>query len=1840
MINKKSNFKKVSFLIFRGLKKNYKVVSLFLISVLLIVIIQLRVSAILSNGSNAVDIIGQYTTVEGFTANYTQSTENNANGSVYELGLNGGSNQNVIDTVNHRLFLADSGNKRVLIFDLDSSNNLVDKTPDHVLGQSDFVSNTSQVTQNGMSGPNSLAYDSNSDILYVSDVANNRVLVFDLSSGVTDGMNASYVLGQSDFISNSSDTTQASLNSPEGLSYDIDNNLLFIADVDNNRILVFDMSSGISTGMNASYVLGQADFISNTATVSQSGISRPNVVLIDTTNQRLFSTDYDNARVLVFDLSSGITNGMDASNVLGQTDFDTGTTGLSQSEFNKPSGLAYDSTNDRLFVTDQNNNRVLIFDFTFGLTDGMNASYVLGQIDFDSNASGVTQSNLNYPRGLIYDSDNDLLYVSDNANNRVLIFDTSSAGGTVTVESITSTTSSGIKTTGNTLSIQVNFSDNVYVTETPTLTLETGDVDNLATYESGSGTDSLTFTYTIISTDTSDRLDVLSTTALSGTIEDSSGVSADLTLPTPYTTNSLGVNSLFKINPTLDIYSYKPAFDIFGQYTTTAGFIPSWTTSTYQNSYGSVYDLGFSGASYGDAIDSTNHRFFKVDSGNNRILIYDLDDNDNFVDKIPDYVLGQTDFVNNSSGLTDSTFNTPRAVYWDDTDERLFVSDSANNRVLVFYLSSGITNGMAAGKVLGQTDFVSNTAAVTQYNFNTTTGLAYDTTNKYLFVGESGNNRVMVFNLAGGITNGMNASWVIGKYYFTHTYSTSCYPYNMRSVYGLAYDNTNKRLFVVDGGNHRLMLFSMASGVSTKQSAIYMIGQPSYCAVYPDCDNYRLSSPRAITYDETNGRVFVADSGNNRIMVYTASATAFSKNYASYVLGQSSFGSCSATSAGQKTLGSPSGLVYDSVNGRLYVSQSGFNRMTVFDVAPVTASFTVSTTSTKVTEGSTKTFTVVLDQQPPETAIPTTDVVFNITSSDTTSATVSPSTLTFTRDDWDTAQTVTITGVSDTDVLNETNTITVTPVYGSSDANYATLDPKSVSVTLTDTTTGSLTITPTTATTMSEGTTNTSLYSVKLGTQPNSSVVVNVSTTSSDLTLNTTSLTFTTSNWSTAQYVSVTTPEDADAVSETNQPVIFSVGSSSDSHFTSLSYTQYVNITDNDTANIVISKNTATLLENSGTDQFTVYLSAQPSSNVILNVSSSSTSEVAISDSSLIFTSSDYSTPQTVTITGVDDNYDRNDTATITVATVDASSDSTFAGLSQSITSTLTDDDIASVSVSVVDNLTGEDGDTGSFQITLGAQPTSDVVIALSSSNTDEGTVSNSITITSANWNTPANNVVTVTGADDSVTDGAIEYTIVTGDVSSSDSAFDSLTADDVADVVMENQDNDPACIIVTPVSTTTTESGGTAIVQFSLCTQPGSGDVTIPVGVTDDTEVSLSAESITIANSDWNTPSANQITLTGVDDDYADGDVIYTLYTGDPTSDNEEYDALTSDSIADPTFTNTDNEVINFVVSPLSLTISEGKTNDSAFAVTLSSQPETGDTIVLNASTTSTKITLENNLGLTFDDSNWNTSQYISVTGVKDSDSRSELDIPVMFVISADETSSLWKAISGLQALVDVKDPNSSSSGGGGGTAAGKISETTTTTTTTTNLNSDNTAVSTETTTTSIEESTTEETTTNGEIAEETTSTLPSQLFDINLVIDEPTITTVEDLYARVVFTSFGTEPTYVDLTFDILDSNNQIVHTEIGNITVLTESVYNQEFSGFTLPIGKYTLRLTTLYNSSVEDEFIQSFEIVSESSKTCSSLFGLCWWWWILILVLIVVLWRILRKKNNKKPKEKNY
>ena len=200
--------------------------------------------------------------------------------------------------------------------------------------------------------------------LFVADTGNNRVLVYNVASGTLASTEpASFVLGQTLLTTNTSGDTSSTLSSPEQITYDATSSRLFVVDQNNNRVLVFNVAPGtIANGEPASYVIGQADFTSNSTGTSSTTLNVPYGAVYDAKHQRLLVSDQTNARVLGYDVStSTIANGEPATVVFGQPDFISGTPGDSQDAIGVPYGVAYDDLNGQIYVNDTGNQRIIVY---------------------------------------------------------------------------------------------------------------------------------------------------------------------------------------------------------------------------------------------------------------------------------------------------------------------------------------------------------------------------------------------------------------------------------------------------------------------------------------------------------------------------------------------------------------------------------------------------------------------------------------------------------------------------------------------------------------------------------------------------------------------------------------------------------------------------------------------------------------------------------------------------------------------------------------------------------------------------------------------------------------------------------------------------------------------------------------------------------------------------------------------------------------------------------------------------------------------------------------------------------------------------------------------------------------------------------------------------------------------------------------------------------------------------------------------------------------------------------------------------------------------------------------
>ena len=612
-----------------------------------------------------------------------------------------------------------------------------------------------------------------------------------------------------------------------------------------------------------------------------------------------------------------------------------------------------------------------------------------------------------------------------------------------------------------------------------------------------------------------------------------------------------------------------------------------------------------------------------------------------------------------------------------------------------------------------------------------------------------------------------------------------------------------------------------------------------------------------------------------------------------------------------------------------------------------TAGVVVSETSVTVDEdGGTATYTVVLTSQP------SSNVTVTPTSSATGNATVSGA-LTFTPTNWETAQTVTVTGVNDdVDGADRAATISHTVAGG----GYGSVQAADVAVTITDDDTAGVVVSETSVTVDEDG--GTATYTVVLTSQPSGDVTV---TPTSSATGNATvsgALTFTRDNWETAQTVTVTGVNDD--VDGADRAATISHTVAGGGYGSVKAADVAVTITDDDTAGVVVSETSVTVDEDGGTATYTVVLTSQPSSNVTVTPTSSATGNATVSGA-LTFTPTNWETAQTVTVTGVNDDVDGADRAATISHTVAGGGYGSVQAADVAVT--ITDDDTAGVAVSETSVTVDEDGGTATYTVVLTSQPSGDVTVTPTSSATGNATVSGALTFTPTNWETAQ--TVTVTGVNDDV-DGAdraatISHTVAGG-------GYGSVQA---ADVAVTITDDDTAGVVVSETSVTVDEDGGTATYTVVLTSQPSSNVTVTPTSsATGNATVS---GALTFTPTNWET--AQTVTVTGVNDDVDGADRAATI------SHTVAGGGYGSVKAADVAVTITDDDTAGVVVSETSVTVDEDG-GTATYTVVLTSQPSSNVTVTPTSSATG-NATVSG--ALTFTPTNWETAQTVTVTGVDD---------------------------------------------------------------------------------------------------------------------------------------------------------------------------------------------------------------------------------------------------------------
>lgn len=659
--------------------------------------------------------------------------------------------------------------------------------------------------------------------------------------------------------------------------------------------------------------------------------------------------------------------------------------------------------------------------------------------------------------------------------------------------------------------------------------------------------------------------------------------------------------------------------------------------------------------------------------------------------------------------------------------------------------------------------------------------------------------------------------------------------------------------------------------------------------------------------------------------------------------------------------------------------------------------------STRPTEGGTDTFMVKLTKQP------TTNVVINLSSSNTANLTVSPSSLTFTNANWNTNQTVTVTAVNDQIIESREKVFVSLSVNdASSDNAYDPVSDQTLPIWIYNNprrNEGLVFVETGGDGWVAEGgKTDTLMF--YLTARPDVDVPVTIDS-NTQLSVDKNTFIFTPDNWNVPQTVQVEGLDDLVVENNHNVNLQFRCNTApggtpilaGDARWTFNNPAQRFDIVDNDGIGVIIAESggdTRTVEGGTGganIDTHTVRLSKAPNGNVAVSVASSSTTlGHTVSPATLTFTTANWDVPQTVTVTATNDTTVEGHTTSIfnqanihtynvthsinTGLTTDTTGYAALTGL-QTVINFITDDDGSIItSHTGLDTRVHEDGTvTDTYEVVLRGAPTANVTVNVAvPANQGIQASPLSLIFTPSDWNTPK--LVTISGADNAVND-RLHTADITHTSTSADGNFNAQTIRAIRAQIV-SKDTVQVVLYETSSTTVLTEGGVIDDYYLGLSHQP-TQDVVVSITTDAQQEIISGSSTLTFTSANWNV--LQRVLVRAIDD----LDMEVTPHNGfiahTVTSSDSRYSGLTIAGI--PTFI-TDNEIPSVRVIPSggSTILSEAGQTDT-YQVYLSQQPSVDVTVTINPGSQASVVSP--GATLTFTNSNWNLPQTVTLAAVND---------------------------------------------------------------------------------------------------------------------------------------------------------------------------------------------------------------------------------------------------------------
>lgn len=543
-------------------------------------------------------------------------------------------------------------------------------------------------------------------------------------------------------------------------------------------------------------------------------------------------------------------------------------------------------------------------------------------------------------------------------------------------------------------------------------------------------------------------------------------------------------------------------------------------------------------------------------------------------------------------------------------------------------------------------------------------------------------------------------------------------------------------------------------------------------------------------------------------------------------------------------------------------------------VTPDISTSIVSPATLKVNEkninNTDNTFTVVLNSKP--LAMATVELVV----ADITEATTIPQRLLFTDKNWHVPKTVTVKGLSDNLFDKTINTqVSISVLTGN--------DVKTIPIEITDSEIQEVIVTGTTNSTIvgDEGSVTTQTIRMKLKFEPTENMTYNIASNNGLVTLDKSSVVYTPENWNVEQELVVTINKPDDGVADGDVSVEITLTNDGNSASIAPIKVIYVIVRDDESLAATISYADNFFYED-GSIAIDVSLNAEPVNNVVLSVVPTQSSRVS-SIVPLTFTTTDWATPQQITLSGVNNGiFNSPETIDLSFSFTSGGGGANNVSYDYQEKRTLTMYD-ASKGIFVESNsLIITEGLTESFDISLSTRPVGNNTLSFTTSSSHIGSIS-SIVFDATNWS----NIQTI-----AIPTIASNYAIDQNDtlvISSDVAGFDDVS-------IPITISNTTVADMMLSVSDISVNEAGVATFEVSLTSKPVNA-VTLDLTLNNGTNFSIDKSQL-VFNSNTVIGITQTVTLSGIEDGDATGNIDSTIDIVVNGSSSSEYIGVSSKTV------------------------------------------------------------------------------------------------------------------------------------------------------------------------------------------------------------------------------------------------------------------------------------------------------------------------------------------------------